>query len=84
MISFNFRQNEILEYLKSFAKYFDLYQHIQFNQKVNLIEWDIKSQVWKIKTEQGNEYRANFVVSAPGPLHKPAIAKFKGKNHCKL
>ena len=35
--------------------------------------------MWKIKTDQGTEYEANFVVSAPGPLHKPSIPKFKGR-----
>ena len=40
--------------------------------------------MWKIKTEQGHEYEANFVVSAPGPLHKPSIPKFKGMIHLLL
>ena len=72
------RQEEILEYLKSFARHFDLYKHIKFNQKVSIVEWNDNTQMWKIKTEQGHEYDANFVVSAPGPLHKPSIPKFKG------
>ena len=67
-----------MEYLKSFARHFDLYKHIKFNQKVSIVEWNDKTQLWKIKTEQGHEYEANFVVSAPGPLHKPSIPKFKG------
>ena len=76
------RQEEILEYLKSFARHFELYKHIRFNQKVSLVEWNDNTQLWTIKTEQGNEYEANFIVSAPGPLHKPSIPKFTGKiNH---
>ena len=78
------RQEEILEYLKSFARHFDLYKHIKFNQKVSIVEWNDKTQMWKIKTEQGHEYEANFVVSAPGPLHKPSIPKFKGMLHLLL
>ena len=69
-----------MEYLRSFAKEFDLYKHIKFRQKVILVEWNKKTQMWTIKTEQGNEYYANFVVSAPGPLHKPSIPEFKGRN----
>ena len=56
-----------------------MYKHIRFNQKVKLVEWNEKKKMWKIKTEQGTEYEANFVVSAPGPLHKPSIPKFKGR-----
>ena len=75
---FFYRQEEILEYLKSFARHFDLYKHIRFNQKVTIVEWNRETQLWTIKTDQGLEYIANFVVSAPGPLHKPSIPNFTG------
>ena len=73
-----YRQEEILEYLKSFARQFDLYKHIIFNQKVTTVDWNSETQLWTIKTNQGQEYHANFVVSAPGPLHKPSIPNFTG------
>ena len=73
------RQEEILGYLKSFARHFDLYKHIQFDQKVTTVEWNETTKLWTVKSEKGQTYVANFVVSAPGPLHKPSIPKFKGK-----
>ena len=75
---FDLRQEEILDYLKSFARHFDLYKHIKFNQNVKLVQWNARTQMWKINTQQGHEYDANFVISAPGPLHKPSMPKFKG------
>ena len=73
------RQEEILGYLKSFARHFDLYKHIQFDQKVATVEWNEQTKLWTVKSEKGQTYVANFVVSAPGPLHKPSIPDFKGK-----
>ena len=43
------------------------------------MEWNEKTKLWTVKSEKGQTYVANFVVSAPGPLHKPSIPKFKGK-----
>ena len=79
IINLCIRQEEILGYLKSFARHFDLYKHIQFDQKVTTVEWNEKTKLWTVKSEKGQTYVANFVVSAPGPLHKPSIPNFKGK-----
>ena len=79
IINLCFRQEEILGYLKSFARHFDLYKYIQFDQKVTTVEWNEKTKLWTVKSEKGQTYVANFVVSAPGPLHKPSIPDFKGK-----
>lgn len=68
---------EILSYMEDMATKLDLYKLIQFNEKVERMEWLEDKQKWKVKTTV-KEYFTDFIVSATGPLHHANIPKFKG------
>jgi cation diffusion facilitator CzcD-associated flavoprotein CzcO len=41
-------QPEILEYMKSVAKKFDVYKHIKFRHKIHQLKWEDKLYRWKV------------------------------------
>lgn len=63
-------KNEVVEYLNSFAKHFDL--HPQFSTEVISIE---KRGEFIVQTNKGT-YNSEFVVIATGPFHYPFIPGF--------
>jgi cyclohexanone monooxygenase len=80
-------QDEILRYLEHCAERFDLKPDIDFGQYVNSTEFDEKTNLWTVRTEQGNEYTARFVIAATGCLtasnmpNIKGIESFKGKSY---
>jgi cyclohexanone monooxygenase len=61
-------QTEILRYLNHVADRFDLRGDIDFNTKVAVADYDDKSRVWTLRSEDGKSYRARFCVMASGCL----------------
>ncbi len=60
-----------------FAGDFGLRRLIRFNTKVASCSWDDRTQLWTVETEQGQTYKANFVVQGTGPLSVPNYPEFK-------
>ncbi|MCV6625234.1 MAG: NAD(P)/FAD-dependent oxidoreductase, partial [Cellvibrionaceae bacterium] len=67
---------EILEYIKHCARKYDIYQHIRFNAAVSQASW--QDNHWAVRTADGEELQAQFVISAMGGLHTPNIPKIDG------
>ena len=78
-------QAEILTYANHVADRFDLRKYIGFNTRVVSAVLDEDSNLWVIKTDQGETVRARYCVMASGNLSAyrvpdfPGIDKFKGK-----
>lgn len=78
-------QPEILDYIKRVAKEADLESHTRFDAEVVSYEFDDILDRWRVRTRQGDEYIARYVVLAHGVLHRPRIPdipgmdKFSGK-----
>ena len=65
---------------------FGLYGHIQFSQKVLSNTWDPSSCQWRVRTETGQEFLANVIITGSGALHVPkmpdipGLEKFQGES----
>ena len=76
-------QPEIRAYLEHVAKKFDLYPHMQFNAKVSSMTWDEDTWCWLVRTEDGREITARFVLCAMGLLSVPTYPTFEGMDRFK-
>ncbi len=71
-------QPEILRYLDHCAERFDLKRDIDFGKSVVETAYDEMTQLWTVRTEQGDTYTARFVIAAVGSLSTTNLPKFRG------
>jgi cation diffusion facilitator CzcD-associated flavoprotein CzcO len=71
-------QPEILRYLEHVAKRHDLKRDIQFNTRVTSAEFDETTNLWRVRTDKGEEAAARYLISAVGILSYTNMPKFKG------
>lgn len=78
-------QTETKKYLNFVADKFDFRKDIEFNSKVTKATYDVDAKQWEIELENGGTARAEFLISATGPLNAytlpriPGIDSFKGE-----
>lgn len=71
--------DEILDYAKSIAKQYNLYESAVFQAQVRDVAWDDNEMRWAITTHRGDEIRARSVVLATGGiLHRPKLPGIPG------
>ncbi len=70
-------QAEILDYLKRCAQAFGLLPKIRFNTAFRAARFDEAAALWRIDTDRG-ALTARVLVSATGPLNKPATPALPG------
>jgi len=70
-------QGEILRYLRYVADRFDLRKEFTFNTSVTSAVFD-DEQVWTVSADNGEVFRARFVLMATGPLSTPIDPKIPG------
>ncbi len=68
-------QPEIFDYLKRLATKHNLYTNTHFGKVVDGAVWDETEQRWHVRTKDGEEYIAQFLVSGVGALHIPNVPK---------
>ena len=79
-------QPETLRYLNFVADKFDLRRDIEFNSRVTAAAYDEAANYWEIKIGDGRRARAQFLITAVGPLSMPTmpicegIDTFRGKS----
>ena len=77
-------QEELERYVNFVADRLDLRRHIKFETRVTAMTWDAASATWLVETDQGDRWRARFVVTAVGCLSAPlepaieGLASFEG------
>lgn len=71
-------QPEIFDYLREVATKYGLDRYLQFGKAAFRGYWDETEMRWHLWTTDGQEYIAQFVVSAIGALHIPSIPEFAG------
>jgi len=76
-------QAETLEYLNFVADKFDLRQHIVFNSRVQTCSYDERENIWHIRTHDGGEASARFLIFATGVLSEPYTPNFPGRERYK-
>jgi cation diffusion facilitator CzcD-associated flavoprotein CzcO len=76
---------EILRYLNFVANRFDLKRDIRFNTRVASAHYDEKANLWRLTTEAGDRYTAQYLITAVGCLSTanvpniPGLDAFKGR-----
>lgn len=70
-------QPEIWEYLRDCVDRFDLGDRLRLRHTVHEAVWDEARQRWRLVTSQG-DYWARALISATGPLSKPAVPDIEG------
>jgi len=71
-------QPETLRYLNYIADKFDLRSDIQFQARVASAIFDDAGNAWDITLEDGTRARAQFMITAVGPLSTPVMPKIGG------
>lgn len=71
-------QPEILRYIEHAADRFDLRRDVQFGTRVAGAEFDAAQSSWTVRTEDGRERTARFVVLATGCLSTARVPEFAG------
>jgi len=72
-------QPEILGYLNHVADRFDLRPGIQFNTRVTAAHFDEGSNRWRIRTDQGDDVSATFLITGIGCLSAGQIPDIAGR-----
>ena len=71
-------QPEILRYANHVADRFDLRRDIQFETVISWAHFDETNDRWKVGTDDGDEYIANFLVLATGCLSSANLPSIEG------
>ncbi|NMN99347.1 flavin-containing monooxygenase [Antrihabitans stalactiti] len=71
-------QPEIFDYLKEVTDKYGLRPHITFGKTLVRGYWDEAEARWHAFADDGQEYVAQFIVSAIGALHIPSIPHLDG------
>jgi cation diffusion facilitator CzcD-associated flavoprotein CzcO len=73
-------QPEILRYAEHVAERFDLKRDIAFDTRVTDATWDEGSTTWRVRTDQGHEVSAQFLVMATGCLSAANLPEIEGRD----
>ncbi|MBT0586309.1 flavin-containing monooxygenase [Alteromonas oceanisediminis] len=71
------QRDELSRYTESIYSKYRLHQKTRVNQNVKRVEWQETAKQWLIQTDAGDEFNAQFVINASGPLSTPIIPKFQ-------
>jgi cation diffusion facilitator CzcD-associated flavoprotein CzcO len=69
---------EILRYLNHVADRFDLKRDIRFNTRVKSAHYDETANLWRVSTEAGDAFTAQFLITAVGCLSSANIPNISG------
>jgi cation diffusion facilitator CzcD-associated flavoprotein CzcO len=72
-------QPEIERYLNHVVDRFDLRRHIRLGARVTSATYDEGSATWTVRTQDGSECRARFLISATGILSVPYFPDVPGR-----
>ena len=70
---------EILRYLNHVAERFDLKRDIRFNTRVTAAHYDVTANIWRVTTEAGEKFTAQFLIAAVGCLSSANVPKIPGR-----
>jgi cation diffusion facilitator CzcD-associated flavoprotein CzcO len=73
-------QPEILSYLQHVADRYDLRRDIRFNTRVVAAEYDERTGRWVVRTDDGGQVTAKFLITAVGCLSTTNLPDFPGRD----
>jgi len=71
---------EILEHSRRIARHYGLYDKALLQTAITGMAWDEAAQLWRITTNRGDAFTAQFVAMANGPLNRPKLPGIPGIN----
>jgi cation diffusion facilitator CzcD-associated flavoprotein CzcO len=71
-------QPEILDYLERCASETGVVEHVRTSTAIESITWDAGDRRWRLRTEHGDDWTAQVVVSAVGMFNAPAYPDLAG------
>ena len=74
---------EIMEHSQRIARHYRLYDNALFQTSISDLGWDEAARRWIVSTNRGDRFRAQYVVIANGPLHRPKLPGIPGINEFK-
>lgn len=72
------RAPEILGHCQRIGKQYGLYDNALFHTRVQELTWNDEERRWRIRTDRGDDFTAQFVVTGTGPLHVPKLPGVPG------
>jgi cyclohexanone monooxygenase len=69
---------EILAHCQRIGTHFGLYDQALFHTCVEQLSWDNARACWRIRTNRGDDFTAQFVGMGTGPLHVPKLPGIPG------
>jgi len=69
---------EILAHCQRIGRQFGLYDEALFHTVVEDLTWDEARAVWRIRTDRGDAFTAQFIGLGTGPLHVPKLPGIPG------
>ncbi|AFR50192.1 flavin-containing monooxygenase [Gordonia sp. KTR9] len=69
---------ELKRYAHHVADKYDLKRHMEFGTRVESASWDPEDQLWRVRTGDGGERTARYLVTATGFLSQPHVPDFPG------
>ena len=77
------RQSEILAYLNEVARRHDLFRSIEFNSRITRAVWDEDANRWRLTTDKGETFSAQFLIEGVGLLSSTNYPDFAGAEQFK-
>ena len=72
-------QPEILAYLESCARKYDVYRQIRFGTEIAHAEFDAERSVWVLTTDKGDVHEADILITGTGQLSRPSLPEIPGR-----
>jgi cation diffusion facilitator CzcD-associated flavoprotein CzcO len=69
---------EILAHCQRIGKHFALYEKALFHTEVTELRWDETNKRWQVSTNRGDDFTAQYIGLATGPLHVPKLPGIPG------
>ncbi len=69
---------EILEQCRRIGTQFGLYDNALFHTEVTDLTWEAAHSRWRIRTNRGDSFTAQFIGMGTGPLHVPKLPGIPG------
>ncbi|MFN5883371.1 MAG: flavin-containing monooxygenase, partial [Burkholderiales bacterium] len=69
---------EILAHCQRIGRHYGLYERALFHTQVKSLTWEESEQVWRIRTDRGDDFTAQHVGLGTGPLHVPKLPGIPG------
>ena len=69
---------EIREHCRRIANHFGIYDEAIFSTQVTRLAWDGGAARWRVETDRGDDFEAQFVVLTTGPLNRPKLPDIPG------